>query len=162
MASKKLQRSGEAQLEELSIDMSPMIDMVFLLLIFFMVNAVIIDYKKDKSIEIPIASEAKAPNGVSGRVVINVYNDETEAKNGTRFADENSNPLDEAGITELVRERKLANENSGVPKTILHLRADASVNVEYTKRAVKAAGDAEVGSVIFSTYQTQSAPAAVE
>ena len=125
MASKKLQRSGAADLEELSIDMSPMIDMVFLLLIFFMVNAVIIDYKKDKSVEIPVASEAKAPNGVSGRIVINVYNDEVEAENGTRFADENSEPLDEAGITELVRERKLANDEAGVPQTVLHLRADA-------------------------------------
>ena len=139
-------------MDELLIDMSPMIDMVFLLLIFFMVNAVIIDYRKDKRVEIPKATVAKAPDNISGRIIINVFDDTTANEDGYRFADENSNPLTEAEITEAVKKRRLQNEEAGIKPTTLHLRADSKADVIWTKRAVKAAGDAGVINVIFSSF----------
>ncbi|MDG2123019.1 MAG: biopolymer transporter ExbD [Verrucomicrobiales bacterium] len=139
-------------MDELLIDMSPMIDMVFLLLIFFMVNAVIIDYRKDKRVEIPKATVAKAPDNISGRIIINVFDDTTANEEGYRFADENSNALTEAEITEAVKKRKLLNDEAGIKPTTLHLRADSKADVIWTKRAVKAAGDAGVINVIFSSF----------
>ena len=41
--------------DELAIDMSPMIDMVFLLLIFFLVNATMIIVKQDAAVKPPVA-----------------------------------------------------------------------------------------------------------
>ena len=61
----------------LKTDLSPMIDLVFLLLIFFMVTANIITYPKDPRVIIPVASDAKVPELVDGRVVINIYEDGT-------------------------------------------------------------------------------------
>jgi hypothetical protein len=55
-----------------------------------------------------------------------------------------------------VTRRKQLNDDAGIP-TSLHLRADQDVNVEFTKRAVKAAGSAGVITVIFSTYNDASA-----
>ncbi|CAN5381394.1 hypothetical protein BH23VER1_BH23VER1_35350 [soil metagenome] len=151
MASSKLTKAAEADLQDMEMDMSPMIDMVFLLLIFFMVNAVIIDYRKDVNVTIPIASKANPPKDASGRVIINIYNDEVFEEKGFRFADEDSGALDEEGITELVRRIRERNEPAGI-KTRIHIRGDKDVDVSFTKRAVKAAGEGGVADVIFSTY----------
>ena len=40
----------------LQVDMSPMIDLVFLLLIFFMVSSTMITYRQDPNVKIPVAS----------------------------------------------------------------------------------------------------------
>lgn len=51
MGKKKANVAPEEENGEM--DMSPMIDMVFLLLIFFVVNATAITVKKDKNIQMP-------------------------------------------------------------------------------------------------------------
>ena len=54
MGKKKANVAPEEENGEM--DMSPMIDMVFLLLIFFVVNATAITVKKDKNIQMPTAA----------------------------------------------------------------------------------------------------------
>jgi len=56
--------------EDIEVDMSPMIDMVFLLLIFFIVASIVIDDKIP--VEIPNAAYAKVPEDTTGRIVISV------------------------------------------------------------------------------------------
>ena len=56
--------------EDIEVDMSPMIDMVFLLLIFFIVASIVIDDKIP--VEIPNAAYAKVPENTTGRIVISV------------------------------------------------------------------------------------------
>ncbi len=60
--------------EDIEVDMSPMIDMVFLLLIFFIVASTIIDEKV--SVQIPKAAYAKVPKDTTGRLVISVNKDD--------------------------------------------------------------------------------------
>ncbi len=60
--------------EEIEVDMSPMIDMVFLLLIFFIVASVVIDEKVP--VEIPPAAYAKVPEDTTGRLVVSVNKDD--------------------------------------------------------------------------------------
>jgi biopolymer transport protein ExbD len=60
--------------EDIEVDMSPMIDMVFLLLIFFIVASTIIDEKV--KVEIPKAAYAKVPEDTTGRIVISVNKDD--------------------------------------------------------------------------------------
>ena len=50
MASKKLHRAAAGSNDELQVDMSPMIDMVFLLLIFFIVASTVIVVKQDPEV----------------------------------------------------------------------------------------------------------------
>ena len=59
MASSKLRKSSAEPDENMPMDMSPMIDMVFLLLIFFIVNATAIIVKTDPNVEPPVAKNAK-------------------------------------------------------------------------------------------------------
>ncbi len=60
--------------EDIEVDMSPMIDMVFLLLIFFIVASTIIDEKVP--VKIPKAAYAKVPEDTTGRLVISVNKDD--------------------------------------------------------------------------------------
>ncbi len=60
--------------EDIEVDMSPMIDMVFLLLIFFIVASTIIDEKVP--VTIPKAAYAKVPENTTGRLVISVNKDD--------------------------------------------------------------------------------------
>jgi biopolymer transport protein ExbD len=60
MASSKLRGASAGHDEEAKLDMSPMIDMVFLLLIFFIVNATAIIVKTDPKVLPPVAKNSKA------------------------------------------------------------------------------------------------------
>lgn len=125
---------------ELKTDLSPMIDLVFLLLIFFMVTANMITYKKDDRVVVPIASDAKVPELVEGRVVMNVLEDGS-------IVDTEKRVLSELELTQLMQRAKEKN-----PKTRLHLRADANVSYKHIKTASRASAAGGVPTVIFSTY----------
>ena len=58
MASKKLRGAKTAKEDELKVDMSPMIDMVFLLLIFFIVASTAIVVKQDSEVDPSIAQNS--------------------------------------------------------------------------------------------------------
>src|SRR6056297_3151315 len=99
----------------LKADLSPMIDLVFLLLIFFMVAANIITFPKDPNIVIPVASDAEVPTLVEGRVVINVYVDGTvKDVEGTTLS-----------IPDL--RQRISTARSTNPNARLHLRAHRAV-----------------------------------
>ena len=61
--------------EDMAFNMAPMIDIVFLLLIFFMVSTTFVDREKEMGIELPQASSGDAPEREPEEVVINVGRD---------------------------------------------------------------------------------------
>ena len=126
----------------LKTDLSPMIDLVFLLLIFFMVTANIITYPKDKNVIIPVASDAKVPELVEGRIVINVYIDGT-------IKDVSGNTLSIDELTQRVSQAKVKNANAR-----LHMRAHKDVPYKHIQDVSRASAMGGVPTVIFSTYQT--------
>ena len=120
-----------------------MIDLVFLLLIFFMVSSTLITYRKDPNVTIPIASDGKVPKQIQGRVVINVYQDGTiVAEGGERLT---------LGEVEN-RMRQAKKENPGVR---LHVRADQVSAHQMVKEVIDASAQGGVVNVIFSTYVTE-------
>lgn len=123
-------------------DLSPMIDLVFLLLIFFMVAANIITFPKDPNVVIPIASDSKVPELVEGRVVLNIYIDGT-------IKDIEGNVLTVEGVTQRVSQARAGN-----PKARLHLRAHRGVPYRHIQEVSRASAAGGVPTVIFSTYQT--------
>ncbi|MEP2776972.1 MAG: biopolymer transporter ExbD [Luteolibacter sp.] len=147
MASKKLRKSSSADDDDAKVDMSPMIDMVFLLLIFFIVNATAIIVKTDPEVLPPVAKNSKAQEDGRGRIVINVREDGT-------YTDENFVVLpDETAIFEVVKAQKLEIDNQGiVPK--LHLRGDQDAVFKYSRAAIRSAAAAGVDQVIFAVYPT--------
>lgn len=131
--------------EQCNMDMSSMIDLVFLLLIFFMVSSHLIIVQIDKRVNPPTAKNAQVAKDATGRVVVNVLAD------GSIWAqDEIELPTSEA-ITDYVDQARLRNEEAGIP-TRLNLRADEEVDTRIIKKVVQAAGEAGVSEVIFGSY----------
>jgi len=124
----------------LKADLSPMIDLVFLLLIFFMVTANMITYKKDKRVVVPVASDAKVPELIEGRVVLNVLEDGS-------VVDTEARVLSHDDVTQVMSQAKSRNDNAR-----LHLRADARVPYKYIKEVSRASAAGGVPTVIFSTH----------
>lgn len=127
------------------MDMSSMIDLVFLLLIFFMVSSHLIIVQIDRRVNPPTAKNAQVAKNATGRVVVNVLED------GTVWAqDEVELPTTES-ITEYIEAIKNQNAEKSLP-TRLNLRADKMVDTRLIKRVIKAAGEAGVKDVIFGSY----------
>lgn len=147
MASSKLRKAASGEEDEAKVDMSPMIDMVFLLLIFFIVNATAIIVQTDPDVLPPVAKNSKRQEDGRGRIVINVRNDGTYTNEKLELME------DEQAIVDLVKEEKEKIIPLGiVPK--LHLRGDQDAVFRYSREAIRAAAEAGVDQVVFAVYQT--------
>ncbi len=148
MPSSKLRDRSAAYEEELKVDMSPMIDMVFLLLIFFIVNATAIIVQTDPEIMPPVAANSKPQEDARGRIVVNVRED------GTFTAEDFGTTLpNEVAIFDMVKQRKEQLDALGV-EAKLHLRGDQDAVFRYSRTAIRAAASAGVNQVVFAVYQT--------
>ena len=146
MASNKLAAAQSAPQDAMKMDMSPMIDMVFLLLIFFMIASQMITVQMDPEVLPPVADEAIPGKIFKDRFVINVYQDGT-------FSDVKKNPITEDQITERIQKFAEKMKSTATPAK-LHLRSDRLAPVLSIKKVTKAAGAGGVNTVIFSTYST--------
>ncbi len=146
MASEKLKEVLEKiDDEQCTMDMSSMIDLVFLLLIFFMVSSHLIIVQIDKRVNPPTAKNAQVAKDATGRVVVNVLAD------GSIWAQDQVELTTSEAITDYVDQARLRNEEAGIP-TRLNLRADEEVDTRIIKKVVQAAGEAGVSEVIFGSY----------
>ncbi len=132
----KLHRKAE---DDIAIDMSPMIDMVFLLLIFFIVASQIIKVEKVK-IEIPSAIYAKVPEDETGRFAITV------APDGQLYV--GTEPVD---IDDL--KARLAAEMELDPKVRIVIRADRGVKYETDEKIMEACAEAGAVDLIFAAFE---------
>lgn len=149
MPSSKLRESAQEPESECALDMSPMIDMVFLLLIFFIVNATAIIVKTDPEVRPPIAANSKRQEDGSGRIVVNIRNDGT-------FTAEDFNTIlaGEDDIYDLVKNMDDRNKALGV-KSKLHLRGDKEAVFKYCRTAIRGAARAGVDQVVFGVFVRQ-------
>ena len=70
--------------ENFSLDLTPLVDVVFLLLIFFMVSTVFIDFKRQMDISLP-SSKSSAPSEVLGPVKVELTIDRRVFLNGEKI-----------------------------------------------------------------------------
>ncbi|MEX2382047.1 MAG: biopolymer transporter ExbD [Opitutales bacterium] len=128
----------------LAIDMSPMIDLVFLLLIFFMTSSRLITNLQDPNVEIPIAYESKVSKNIEGRYTINLYAD------GTLHTGEGR-----AQISLEEFEKRIALVSQSRPDTKLLLRADRAVRHESVREVIQASVRGGVSNIVFATFLTE-------
>jgi biopolymer transport protein ExbD len=123
-----------------------MIDLVFLLLIFFMVTSRLIVIRQDPDVEIPVAELSKELSNAEGRVIVNVLEDGV-------FRDLNGKTITEEDIETICRDALKVNEPAGVT-TRLHLRGDRRAIVREMKKVVQAAARGGVNQVVFASYKS--------
>ncbi len=128
--------------EEMGFQMAPMIDITFLLIIFFMVAANVNQAERIK-IDIPVASDATVPKDPSGRITVTV-DEKGQLHAGTR-------PVDDEGLAKYIEAQAKMAENLRV-----FLRADGRARHGDVRKAMKAIAEGGITDVIFATYQTDN------
>ena len=126
--------------EDLNVDLSPLIDLVFLLLIFFMTSSTLITFLKDKRVELPIAEQARVPIAATPRLIVNVY------ENGS-IGDEHGRRIDEAKLRHLMRTTIERN-----PLVRAHIRPDRHVAHAAVQRVLNVARGVGITDVVFAAY----------
>jgi biopolymer transport protein ExbD len=124
--------------EYAEIDMSPMIDMVFLLLIFFLVATVVIDLKVP--VTVPTAYYSKVADNIEGRIILSIKPD------GKLFVG-----LKEATLEEVKTALTKAREDD--PKIIIQIRSDGNVKYKINEELMAACAEVGVLDLIYSTYE---------
>jgi biopolymer transport protein ExbD len=127
--------------DEMGFQLAPMIDMTFLLLIFFMVTTKISKEQIKEEIKLPVASNAIIPSDISNRDIISID------EQGNYFIGQ-----EPAGKKELADYLKKRFEN--MPPLRLYIRADKTTPGKKIKEVMKMAADAGAVDVIFGSYQS--------
>lgn len=138
--------------KEAKIDMTPMIDCVFLNLIFFMCASTMTRLDKSTEVSLPVASHAAEQKDDKNRGTVNVLLPGMQTKDGQVASD--SKPFVIYGQLQSDDElqRVIEVQLKTQPNLRLYLRADRQVNFALIRRAMAACANAGVADVIFGTY----------
>ena len=129
--------------EECAFEMAPMIDMVFLLLIFFMCASTLPNLTKDKFVQLPVADDSVVPKNKKQEAVINIRKEGEILWGQEQCAT--------AEITEYVGKRM---END--PGMKVYIRADKDVPHRFVRQAIDACAKAGAMDIQFAAYQTEN------
>ncbi|MGF1655708.1 MAG: ExbD/TolR family protein [Verrucomicrobiales bacterium] len=127
--------------DAVSFQLAPMIDMTFLLLVFFMVTTRISKETLKMDIKLPIASSAEIPTDVSNRDIINIDGD------GNYFLGDRQ--VDKKEVSEYLKRRFEVN-----PPLQLYVRADLATPGRQMKEIMRLAAEAGAINVIFASHRT--------
>ncbi len=124
--------------EEAKFQMAPMIDMVFLLLVFFMCASQI-SQNKALQLELPVATKGVVPKERPTRWIVNIFAD------GQLFSGDRPCSVDElkAEVSRRLREE---------PNTKIYLRADAKAEYRHIKKVLEAMASIGVDDFIFAVF----------
>jgi biopolymer transport protein ExbD len=129
---------------------APMIDILLVLLVFFMSISSTEVLQVNKDIRLPVADSAKNPKENPGQVTVNmmwnlINNTGTVEVKGEKYA----TPAD---IVPILQNAVRAN-----PNTRVLVRADREVKYDYMRTLLQAVGDAGISNITFSTVDKESA-----
>lgn len=124
--------------EETKVQMAPMIDMVFLLIIFFM-TASHMSTNKSKDLDIPVATHGVIPKTRPDRWTVNIMAD------GSIFSGQTPVTVEE--LKSLVTERRKSD-----PKLKVYLRADKLTPHKQVKSVMGAMAESGIGNFIFGVF----------
>ena len=140
---------------EANVDMTPMIDCVFQLLIFFMVCATMSKVDQTPEVLLPIAPKAALQEDLRGRGVINILPLGTAVGSGATTEDKPfiiaGQVTDEPGLAKAISERLKTEPNLRV-----YMRVDRNAEFKTVKRAIRACANAGVFDIIFGAFQSES------
>ena len=136
---KKLRRKHR---EPEEFQMAPMIDMVFLLLVFFMTVASVAKSQRQVELDLPESEESKVPDDASGRGILSV-----DAE-GTFYIGDGARTLDQ--VKDAIKAR-LRDD----PELEVQIRADRATQYEDVRKLLKAAAEAGAYEIIYATYEAR-------
>ena len=129
---------GQNKPESIGFQMTPMIDVVFLLLCFFITSQVFSQWEAEVDITLPTARTSEMPQRLPGEIIINILKDGTTVVNGRT--------LDEPELAGLLK--RLAGMFPGQP---VLLRGDKAVAYEHLIRVLDVCRQTDIWNISFAT-----------
>jgi biopolymer transport protein ExbD len=133
---------AKRQEDEIGFQLAPMIDMTFLLLIFFMVTTKISKDQVKVDIKLPTAQNATIPDDLSNRDIISI--------DGTGQYYIGQEPATKKQLATHLKERFKV-----LPPLRIYVRADKNTPGKQIKELMRIAAEAGAINVIFGTYQDE-------
>jgi biopolymer transport protein ExbD len=133
---------GEGEPE---FQVAPMIDVLLVLLIFFMSITSSQVLKVDKNISLPVAANGIKRDDKAAAGLINISWDKTTGQAKYKLDDRELDPNDKDGIAKELSDRKGNNE-----KYRLLIRADKDCHAKYISRALEWGAEAGIDNIAFS------------
>jgi len=124
--------------EAVGFQLAPMIDVVFLLLCFFVTSQIFSQWETEIDITLPTAKTGQTPQRLPGEIIINVL------KTGDTIV--NGKVLDEAALGAMLK--RLAELFPGQP---VLLRADKAAAYEHVVRVLDHCRQADIWNISFAT-----------
>ena len=125
---------------ELVLNLTPMIDVVFLLLIFFMVATTFLDPEREIDLELPEAESGEVASETLDQIVINIQRDGTIVLSGA--------PVDRDQLVSRLRDAARAN-----PETPVTIRGDRATRHESVVAVMDACGVAGLYNLAVGTLE---------
>ena len=147
----KVKRSSDVP--EARVELVPLIDCVFLLLVFFMCAATMSRVDAPIDVRLPIASNAAEQKEPGQRGTVNVMAAGMHTATGEIATPERPFLVFGQLVTEEGLQVAMTEHRKSEPNMRLYLRADRSVKFAIVKRAMSACAAAGVQDVIFATYE---------
>ena len=138
-------RQGEARA---GFPMAPMIDVVFILLSFFIATQIFARWEKEIDIQLPTADSSQAPARLPGEIILNVLPDGGVVVNRQRH--------DEDGLRTLLT--RLVETFPGQPVII---RADRRTAYEYVVNVLDLCRQVDIWNISFATDAVEAGSAPV-
>ena len=126
--------------EDIGFQIAPMIDITWILIIFFMVTTRLADDQYAVDVALPLASTGMIPKDVSGREIISID------KTGKYFV--GSEELNLSELTAHLKQRMI-----DFPPLKVYVRADQLTPAKQIKQLMGACAEATAIEVIFGTFK---------
>ena len=136
--------------EPVGFQLAPMIDVVFLLLCFFMTSQLFAQWEQEIGISLPTASTAVTPRRLPGEVILNITREGDVVINGQV-------------LTPARLSSQLARLSSMFPGQPIVIRADRQTAYDHIIRVLDLCRQADIWNISFATAMPEeSAPAAAK
>jgi biopolymer transport protein ExbD len=126
--------------EDIGFQIAPMIDITWILIIFFMVTMHLAENEFSVDVALPVASAAEVPPDLDGRVVVNID------QAGNYFVGNEAMTLSQ--LTAHLKMRLLQ-----YPPLKVYLRADAGIPARKTKEFYRACAESGAVEVILASFR---------
>jgi len=134
------------------IPLAPMIDIVFLLLSFFIVTAQITENEKDLEVQVPTSEKGEESQRQYNEIIINVREDGTTSINGQIFTPEQL----EAKLVRLVKaSNAVENDDNDTSNQPVRLRGDSAAAYQNIVNVIDICQSAGIWNISFAIQSKQ-------
>ncbi len=142
--------------EDPEFQIAPMIDILLVLLVFFMSIATDQVLQVNQEIILPVAKDAEKPPATKTQiteVMVNIL--WVPLANSGKIEVDGRGEMDAVVLQEYITKKRDQAENAGTPEFRVIIRADKGAKYEYVKSVMRAIGNAKVPNVIFSAVDKE-------